>query len=268
MSKNSTEQSSPYRQLDKRTVRDLLHILNDEDQTVPGVVRDVLPDIEAFVQRAEEQMKKGGRLFYLGSGTSGRLGILDASECPPTFGVSHDWIIALIAGGDRAIRYAQEFAEDDLEQAWKDLQTYAINTNDIVLGLTASGSTPYVLGGIQACRERSIPCGCITCNTQTPIAAIADYPLEMVVGAEVVTGSTRMKAGTAQKLALNMISTALMVRLGRVEDNRMVDMQLSNQKLIERGTKMVQHLCHVSYDRAKKLLTEEGSVRAVLERYG
>jgi N-acetylmuramic acid 6-phosphate etherase len=268
MATKSTEQPSPYRNLEKRTVQDLLTLMNDEDQTVPKVVREVLSDIEAFVQKAEEQMKKGGRLFYLGSGTSGRLGILDASECPPTFGVPHDWIIALIAGGDQAIRYAQEFAEDDLEQAWQDLQPYAINVNDIVLGLTASGSTPYVLGGIQACRERHIPCGCLTCNTETPLAALADYPIEMVVGPEVVTGSTRMKAGTAQKLALNMISTALMIRLGRVEDNRMVDMQLSNQKLIERGTKMVQYLCHVSYDRAKQLLTEEGSVRAVLERYG
>jgi N-acetylmuramic acid 6-phosphate etherase len=264
---NPTEQPSPYRHLEKRTIAELLTICNQEDQTVPNVVKEVLPDVEAFVKTAEDQMQAGGRLFYLGAGTSGRLGILDASECPPTFGVSHNWVIALIAGGDAAIRQAQEFAEDDLEQAWADLQSYAINANDVVLGLTASGSTPYVLGGLQACREHGIPTGCLTCNPETPVSAIVDHAIAAVVGPEVVTGSTRMKAGTAQKLILNMISTALMIRLGRVQDNQMVDMQLSNQKLIDRGTKMVQHLCHVSYEQAGKMLKQEGSVRAVLQRY-
>lgn len=267
MPDHPTEQPSAHRHLENRTTRDLLQLINQEDQQVPAVVAAAIPALQGFVDRAEQQMQKGGRLFYLGAGTSGRLGILDASECPPTFGVPADWVIALIAGGDAAIRQAQEFAEDDLTQAWRDLTAYTIGTQDIVLGLTASGSTPYVLGGLKACQDAGIPTGCLTCNPQTPVAALSDHPVELITGPEVVTGSTRMKAGTAQKLALNMISTAVMIRLGRVQDNQMVDMQLTNHKLIDRGARMIQHLCEVSYDEGKRLLQQEGSVRAVLDQF-
>lgn len=267
MAYQPTEQPSHYRNLENRGTADLLKIINQEDHTVPNLVQEAIPMIEAFVNRAEHQMRDGGRMFYIGAGTSGRLGILDASECPPTYGVSHDWVIALIAGGDAAIRQAQEFAEDDLDQAWKDLEAYKISQQDIVLGLTASGNTPYVVGGLKACLDRGIPTGCVTCNPETLVEPLADYPIKVITGSEIVTGSTRMKAGTAQKLVLNMISTAVMIRLGRVQDNQMVDMQLSNQKLIDRGARMIQHLCHLSYQEAEKLLKQEGSVRAVLQRY-
>jgi N-acetylmuramic acid 6-phosphate etherase len=267
MPDNPTEQPSAHRHLENRTTQDLLQLINGEDQQVPEAVAAVIPAVQAFADRAEQQMEGGGRLFYLGAGTSGRLGILDASECPPTFGVSPDWVIALIAGGDAAIRQAQEFAEDDLTQAWKDLSAYRITKQDVVLGLTASGSTPYVLGGLKACRDQGIPTGCLTCNPQTPVAALSDHPIEVITGPEVVTGSTRMKAGTAQKLVLNMISTAVMIRLGRVQDNQMVDMQLTNHKLIDRGARMIQHLCEVSYEEGKQLLQQQGSVRAVLDQF-
>jgi N-acetylmuramic acid 6-phosphate etherase len=267
MPDNPTEQPSAHRHLENRTTQDLLQLINREDQQVPEAVAAVIPAVQAFADRAEQHMEGGGRLFYLGAGTSGRLGILDASECPPTFGVSPDWVIALIAGGDAAIRQAQEFAEDDLNQAWADLQAYQVGRQDIVLGLTASGSTPYVLGGLKDCEARGIPTGCLTCNPQTPAAALCQYPVEVVTGPEVVTGSTRMKAGTAQKLVLNMISTAVMIRLGRIQDNQMVDMQLTNHKLIDRGARMIQHLCEVSYEEGKRLLQQEGSVRAVLDQF-
>jgi N-acetylmuramic acid 6-phosphate etherase len=210
-------------------------------------------------------MKQGGRLFYIGAGTSGRLGIVDASECPPTFGVPHDWVIGLIAGGDAAIRKAVEFAEDDLEQAWKDLQAYQINEKDTVMGIAASGRTPYVIGGVLKAKEHGILTGCIVCNPNSELAQRVDIPIEVVVGAEFVTGSTRMKAGTAQKLVLNMISTTVMIQLGRIKGNKMVDMQLSNTKLIDRGVRMLMEEMQIDYEHAQKLLEKYGSVRKVLE---
>ena len=212
-------------------------------------------------------MKDGGRLFYIGAGTSGRLGIVDASECPPTFGVPHDWVIGLMAGGDSAMRKAVEFAEDDINLAWKDLSEYDINKDDIVVGIAASGSTPYVVNGLLSCNEKNISTGCISCNFNSPLAAAAKYPVEVVVGSEYVTGSTRMKAGTAQKLTLNMLSTAVMIKLGRVRDNKMVDMQLSNNKLVDRGTRMIISKINIDYKHAKSLLLEHGSVRAAIDAY-
>ena len=212
-------------------------------------------------------MKKGGRLFYIGAGTSGRLGIVDASECPPTFGVPFDLVIGLIAGGDTAIRKAVEFAEDDKEQAWKDLSEWNINENDVVIGIAASGTTPYVIGGLEKCNEKNITTGCITCNSGSPLALTATFPIEVVVGPEFVTGSSRMKAGTAQKLVLNMISTATMIQLGRVKGNKMVDMQLSNVKLIDRGVRMIMGEIPVSYEEAKALLEKHGSVRKAVDNY-
>lgn len=261
----TTEASSLYDHLEQMSTRELLTNINREDQKVPQVIVGMLPQIEALVERVYAQMREGGRLFYLGSGTSGRLGIVDASECPPTYGVPHGWVVGLIAGGDGAIRQAVEFAEDDRQQGWHDLQAHRVNPGDFVLGITASGTTPYVLGAVEACRAAGIPTGGLTCNAEAPLSALVEYPIEAVVGPEFVTGSTRMKAGTAQKLILNMISTSVMVKLGRVQGNRMVDMQLANQKLVARGTRMVMEATGLDEARAQARLLETGSVRAAIE---
>lgn len=265
--KKVTEQPSPYRHLEKMSVSDLLIHINQEDQTVALTVQKAIPSIQPLVEIIIEKLKNGGRLFYIGAGTSGRLGILDASECPPTYGVPHDLVIGLIAGGDQAIRKAVENAEDDPNQAWKDLSAYHIDSKDVVIGIAASGTTPYVVQGLEDCRKNQIITGCITCNPNAPIAEQADYPIEVVTGPEFVTGSTRMKAGTAQKLVLNMISTTVMIGLGRVKDNKMVDMQLSNKKLVERGAKMLVDELGIQLDVAQRLLQKNGSVRKVLELY-
>lgn len=263
-----TESTSPYRHLEKMSVRELLTSINAEDQTVPQAVARAIPQIEALVEAIIPKMLEGGRLFYIGAGTSGRLGILDASECPPTFGVPPDWVIGLIAGGDQAIRKAVEHAEDSPTQAWVDLQAWQVDALDTVVGIAASGTTPYVIHGLRSCREQGIGTGCITCNPGAPLLDEADFPILAVVGPEFITGSSRMKAGTAQKLILNLISTAVMIRLGRVEDNKMVDMLLTNAKLIERGTRMIMQPTGLEYDAAKHLLLRFGSVRAALRAYG
>ena len=262
-----TEKPSRYRHLEKMNVRELLENMNREDQEVPAAVARAIPQIEALVNAVVPKMQRGGRLFYIGAGTSGRLGVLDASECPPTFGVPEDLVIGLIAGGDRAIRHAIEAAEDSLTQAWADLHAYEIDEDDAVIGIAASGTTPYVISGLQACRARGIITGCVTCNPETPLAANADFPIEVVVGPEFVTGSTRLKAGTAQKLVLNMISTSIMIRLGRVMDNKMVDMKLSNVKLVDRGAKMLVQNLSLPYDDARDLLLKHGSVRKAMEAF-
>ncbi len=261
----TTESPSNFDNLEHMTVQDLLRGINEEDKTVPQAVEKAIPRIEKLVSATTARMQRGGRLFYIGAGTSGRLGILDASECPPTYGVPHDWVIGIIAGGDSAIRKAVEFAEDDTAQAWKDLQHYEINDKDVLVGIAASGKTPYVIGGVQQARRHGILTGCITCNLDTPLAAAVEIPIEVVVGPEFVTGSTRMKSGTAQKLVLNMISTAVMIGLGRVQGNRMVDMQLSNNKLVDRGTRMIMEQLSVSRETAASLLTQYGSVRKAVE---
>ncbi len=260
-----TEQPSPYRHLEKMPVEDILRNINREDQAVPLAVEKAIPSIIPLVKVIIEKMKDGGRLFYLGAGTSGRLGILDASECPPTYGVPEDWVIGLIAGGEQAIRKPVEYAEDSHTQAWEDLRAHFVNEQDVVIGIAASGATPYVVHGLRACREHGITTGCITCNPGTPLSEQADYPIEVIVGPEFVTGSTRMKAGTAQKLVLNMISTSAMIGLGRVLDNKMVDMQLSNAKLLERGARIIQHNLHIPYEQARELLLKHGNVRRALE---
>ena len=262
----TTEADSKYRHLEKMDTRTLLTSINREDQTVALAVEAVIPSIEAVVDKIYEQLDKGGRLFYIGAGTSGRLGILDASECPPTFGVPHEMVIGLIAGGDSAIRKAVEYAEDSEQLAWNDLNEYGIHEGDIVVGIAASGTTPYVVAGLRDCRKKGIPTACIVCNTGSPVAAQADFPIEVVVGPEFVTGSTRMKAGTAQKLVLNMITTSVMIKLGRVLDNKMVDMQLSNNKLVDRGSKQIMAKSNLSYEEAKQVLLEQGSVRAALKK--
>jgi len=263
--KKITEESSNYDNLEKMSVTELLQNMNQEDRTVPMAVEKVIPFITPLVEVIVEKMQNGGRLFYLGAGTSGRLGILDASECPPTFGVPADWVIGLIAGGDHAIRNAVEHAEDDISLALKDLQKHQVHQNDVVIGIAASGTTPYVVNGLKDCRAKGITTGCITCNEGSPLAANADFPIEVIVGPEFVTGSSRMKAGTAQKLILNMISTSVMIRLGRVVGNRMVDMKLSNDKLIDRGTKMIMSSLNISYKDAKELLLKHGSVRKAID---
>jgi N-acetylmuramic acid 6-phosphate etherase len=262
-----TESSSNYQHLEQMPLDELLKNINKEDKTVPLALEKAIPQIEKLVQATVERMKNGGRLFYIGAGTSGRLGIVDASECPPTFGVPHEMVIGIIAGGDSAIRKAVEFAEDDSEQAWKDLVEYKINSTDTVIGIAASGRTPYVIGGLEACKRNNILTGCITCNPGSKLASTAELPVEVVVGPEFVTGSTRMKAGTAQKLALNMISTSIMIQLGRVRGNKMVDMQLSNLKLVDRGTKMIMEELGIDYQLAEKLLKEKGSVRKAVDWY-
>lgn len=263
----TTEQSSKYEHLEKMPVAQLLESINSEDKTVPFAVERALPQIELLVEKVVEKLKAGGRLFYIGAGTSGRLGVVDASECPPTFGVPFDLVVGLIAGGDAAIRKAVEFAEDDREQAWKDLLAYNITDKDVVIGIAASGTTPYVIGGLEKCNENNIITGCITCNEGSPLAAVAQYPVEVVTGPEFVTGSSRMKAGTAQKLVLNMISTATMIQLGRVKGNKMVDMQLSNHKLVDRGVRMIMEELNIPQEAAAALLDEHKNVRKAIQAY-
>ncbi len=259
-----TESASPYRHLEQKDSEQLLYWINDEDRKVPELIRPLIPRIAGLVDKITDRILAGGRLFYIGAGTSGRLGIVDASECPPTFGVPHGLVIGLIAGGDGAIRKAVEFAEDDPEQGWKDLQKHNINFRDSIIGIAASGTTPYVVGALKHAREEGILTACISNNPDTPLAAVSDISIEIITGPEFITGSTRMKAGTSQKLILNMISTALMVRLGRVEDNKMVDMQLSNRKLLERGIRMVAEALETDKDKAKALLESHGSVRQAI----
>lgn len=257
-----TEKTSLYRHLEKMSVAELLTNINKEDQTVPGAVAKAIPQIEKLIEAVSDKMLMGGRLFYIGAGTSGRLGVVDASECPPTYGVPPGLVIAVIAGGEKAITSAVENAEDDKEQGWKDLEAYNISDNDVVIGIAASGTTPYVIGALEKCREKGIITGSISCNPESPISAVADFPIEVVVGPEFVTGSTRMKSGTAQKLVLNMISTSAMIQLGRVEDNKMVNMQLTNEKIVDRGVKMVMdRLAMKDYEKAKELLLKHGSVK-------
>ncbi len=263
----TTEQSSKYKHLEKMSVQELLFNMNQEDKTVPFAVEKALPQIATLVTQIVAKMKLGGRLFYIGAGTSGRLGILDASECPPTFGVPAEMVNGIIAGGDKAIRKAVENAEDDANQAWIDLQAHQINENDVVIGIAASGTTPYVIGGLQACNDKNIITGCITCNQGSPLSLKAKFPIEVIVGPEFVTGSSRMKAGTAQKLVLNMISTTAMIQLGKVKGNKMVDMQLSNIKLVDRGVKMIMGEIPVSYEVAAKLLEKYGSVRKAVNSF-
>lgn len=264
----TTEADSYYNNLEQMSIRELLVNMNREDQTVPMAVEKVIPQIEALVGVIVEKMSAGGRLFYMGAGTSGRLGIVDASECPPTYGIEQGRVIGIIAGGDTAIRQAVEFAEDDLSQGWLDLQSHNIEPNDVVIGIAASGTTPYVIGALKACNSHGIATGSITCNAGSPVAAAAQYPIEVVVGPEFVTGSTRMKSGTAQKLVLNMISTSVMIKLGRVKGNKMVDMQLSNNKLVDRGTRMVMKNTGLEdYEAAKALLLKYGSVRKATENH-
>jgi N-acetylmuramic acid 6-phosphate etherase len=265
--KKTTESDSHYQNLEKMSVLELLENINREDQTVASSVKKAIPSIEVLTQVIVEKIKLGGRLFYLGAGTSGRLGVVDASECPPTFGVEQGLIVGLIAGGDKAIRKAVEFAEDDKEQGWKDLTDFLVNEKDVVIGIAASGTTPYVIGALEECNKNRIVTGCITCNTGSPLAKVAAYPIEVEVGPEFVTGSTRMKSGTAQKMILNIISTSALIRLGRVSGNRMVDMQLSNDKLVDRGTKMVMEATGVSYAQANTLLREAGSVRKAIASF-
>ena len=263
----TTEQSSQYDHLEKMSLNTLLTNINNEDKTVPLAVEKAISQIEAVVTTIVNKMRLGGRLFYIGAGTSGRLGIVDASECPPTFGVPFDLVNGIIAGGDKAIRRAVENAEDSTTQAWIDLQNENIGSNDVVIGIAASGTTPYVIEGLKKCNEQHIATACITCNEGSPLALIAQQPIVVVVGPEFVTGSSRMKAGTAQKLVLNMISTSTMIQLGKVKGNKMVDMQLSNDKLVDRGIKMIMGEIPVSYDEAGQLLHEHGSVRKAVDYY-
>ncbi len=263
----TTEADSNYNHLEKMTVSELLTNINSEDKTVPLAVENSLPQIEKLTEKVIEKLKSGGRLFYMGAGTSGRLGILDASECPPTFGVSHDIVMGLIAGGDTAIRKAVEFAEDSITQGWKDLQDFNITEKDFVIGIAASGTTPYVVSALKKCNQNNISTGCITCNEGSPLALTAKFPIVVIVGPEFITGSSRMKAGTAQKLILNMISTTTMIRLGKVKGNKMVDMQLSNNKLVNRGTRMIMNELLVSEEEANQLLKEAKSVRKAIANY-
>ena len=263
-----TEQESRYRHLEKMEVSEILHHINKEDQEVPLAVAKAIPQIEKLAAAITDNMLAGGRLFYIGAGTSGRLGILDASEIPPTYGMPYGLVIGLIAGGEKAIQKAVENAEDSLDQGWEDLKNHAINEKDIVVGIAASGTTPYVIGALKKCRENGILTGSVSCNPHSPVSAEADFPIEVVVGPEFVTGSTRMKSGTAQKLVLNMISTTVMIQIGRVEDNKMVNMQLSNEKLVDRGTNMVlQQLQLDDYENAKNLLLKYGSVKKAVDAW-
>ncbi|MGC4022473.1 MAG: N-acetylmuramic acid 6-phosphate etherase [Cyclobacteriaceae bacterium] len=261
----TTESSSRYENLEKMSVRSLLKNINREDATVPLVIQRKIPQIEKVVNAIVDRVKNGGRLFYIGAGTSGRLGVVDASEIPPTYGMPFGRVIGLIAGGDKAIRKAVEHAEDDEKQAWKDLQKHKINSKDFLIGIAASGRTPYVIGGVKDARNNKIGTTCIVCNKGSALAKEVDYPIEIVVGPEFVTGSTRMKAGTAQKLVLNMISTAVMIQLGRVKGNKMVDMKMTNNKLINRGVKMVMSELKISELEANKLLKKFGSVRKAID---
>ncbi len=263
-----TEQSSNYRHLESMAIGDLLININNEDKTVPAAVKKAIPQIEKLVEAATDKMLMGGRLFYIGAGTSGRLGVVDASECPPTYGVPYGLVVAVIAGGTKAITQAVEFAEDDKEQGWKDLQEHNICDKDVVIGVAASGTTPYVISALKECRKNGIITGSISCNPGSQVSAAADFPIEVVVGPEFVTGSTRMKSGTAQKLVLNMISTSLMIQLGRVDDNKMVNMQLTNDKLVDRGTKMLMERVKLDdYEKAKQLLLQYGSVKKAADTF-
>lgn len=267
MNKSITESESKYNNLEKMSPVEILSNINKEDKIVPYAIEKLIPTIAEIIPKIVMCLQEGGRLFYMGAGTSGRLGVVDASECPPTFGVSDDLVIGLIAGGDTAIRKAVEFAEDSKEQGWKDLEYHHVSKQDFVIGIAASGTTPYVIGAMEKCAEHEIQTACICCNEGSPLAAAVDFPIEVVLGPEFVTGSTRMKAGTAQKLILNMISTAVMVRLGRVKGNRMVDMQLSNNKLVKRGVQMLVEELDVSYEEARDLLNKYGSVRNAISNY-
>jgi N-acetylmuramic acid 6-phosphate etherase len=262
---SSTESTSSYDHLEKMSVQELLTHINNEDRTVPAAIQSEIPRIAVMVKAIVTCMQNGGRLFYIGAGTSGRLGVLDASEIPPTYGMPRDRVIALIAGGDKAIRQSVENAEDDAQQAWKDLQVHNITPNDFLLGIAASGRTPYVIGGVSDAKANGVATGCLTCNTGSPLAKVVDFPIEVVVGPEFVTGSTRMKSGTAQKLVLNMISTSAMIRLGRVKGNKMVDMALSNTKLVDRGTRFIMDELGIDQVEAAALLKKHGSVRKVLD---
>lgn len=266
--KKITEQPSSYRHLEKLSVSELIANINKEDFLVAGAVKKSLPQIEKLITVVSKKMINGGRLFYIGAGTSGRLGILDASECPPTYGVPQGLVIGIIAGGEKAIINAIENAEDDLNQGWKDLQAYDVNEADVVIGIASSGTTPYVIGALEKCKENNIVTGSIACNPDSPLSAVADYPVEVIVGPEFVTGSTRMKSGTAQKMVLNMISTTAMIQLGRVEDNKMINMQLTNNKIINRGVKMLMEKSGISSEtEAKEILLKYGSVKRAVENY-
>jgi len=263
----TTESDSYYDSLEQMSSAYLLTNINKEDKTVAHSVEKQIPKIEKLVETVVPKMKNGGRLFYIGAGTSGRLGIVDASECPPTFGVDHGLVIGLMAGGDKAMRKAVEFAEDNSNLGWEDLQSQKINIHDVVVGIAASGTTPYVVGALKKCQAENITTACIVCNSISPLSKVSDFPIEIVVGPEFVTGSTRMKSGTAQKLVLNMISTSIMIKLGKVKGNKMVDMQLSNNKLVDRGTKMIMKEIGVDYETANKLLEKHGSVRNAVDNY-
>lgn len=264
-----TEQVSNYHHLEKMSVRELLTNINNEDQRVPLAVEKAIPQIEKLVEAIVDKMLTGGRLFYIGAGTSGRLGIVDASECPPTFGIDYGMVIGVIAGGKEAITSSVEFAEDDMMQGWNDLMGHNVSDKDVVVGIAASGTTPYVIGALNECGKRGIVTGSISCNPDSPVSGAAYFPIEVVVGPEFITGSTRMKSGTAQKLVLNMISTSVMIQLGRVEDNKMVNMQLTNEKLVDRGVKMLmERLQLTDYEKAKHLLLYHGSVKNAAESFG
>ncbi len=267
MTEKITEKDSNYDSLESMSVFDLLSSINNEDKTVPEAVEKVLHRIETVVILITEKLRLGGRLFYLGAGTSGRLGIVDASELPPTFGVEQGKVIGLIAGGDQAIRKAVEFAEDNEEQGWKDLQLHNVSSADVVLGIASSGSTPYVVGATKRCKENNILAIGLTCNHNSLLSQNVHYPIEVIVGPEFVTGSTRMKAGTAQKLVLNMISTSIMIQLGRIKGNKMVDMQLTNDKLIARGITMITKELNITAEEANDLLLKHGNVRGAVEHY-
>ena len=266
--KRITEEPSAYRHLEKMPVQEILTGINTEDKKVPAAIEKVIPQIEALVHAITDKMLMGGRLFYIGAGTSGRLGIVDASECPPTYGVPQGLVIGIIAGGLKAMTEAIEYAEDDAEQGWKDLQEHNISDKDVVIGIAASGTTPYVIGALKKCSGQGIVTGSISCNPGAPVSEAAEFPIEVVVGPEFVTGSTRMKSGTAQKLVLNMISTSVMIQLGRVEDNKMVNMQLTNEKIVDRGVKMLMEKTGIAdYEQAKQLLVTYGSVKKATEHY-
>ena len=263
----TTEQDSNYNHLEKMTVLEVLTNINNEDKKVAIAVEKALPQIEALTHKIVQQLKKGGRLFYIGAGTSGRLGILDASECPPTFGVPHELVLGLIAGGDYAIRKAVEFAEDSKTQGWLDLQEHNITKKDVVIGIAASGTTPYVIAALEKCNENNIITGSISCNKNSPLSNTAQFNIDVIVGPEFVTGSSRMKAGTAQKLVLNMLSTTTMIHLGKIKGNKMVDMQLSNNKLVERGEKMLMSELNINQEKASELLAKFGNVREAILNY-
>jgi N-acetylmuramic acid 6-phosphate etherase len=264
---STTESASNHNHLEQKSIHELLLGMNQEDQRVPLAVAEAMPQIEKLIAVIVDRLSKGGRLFYLGAGTSGRLGIVDASECPPTFGVEHGKVIGLIAGGDTAIRKAVEFAEDSLTQGWEDLQAYEVNERDVVVGIAASGRTPYVIGALKQCNEKGIATGCVVCNGNSAVAEVAQFPVEVIVGPEFVTGSTRLKSGTAQKLVLNMLTTCTFIQLGHVKGNKMVDMQLSNLKLVDRGTRMVMEQTGLAETKAKELLLKEGSVRKAVDAF-